>query len=187
MFIWIDSSTTITYHSFRESAPGICMTVEPWQDCTDSRRTLVKIQIRFIFNNLTWCDKISKCFPTVTVVLPYWLRTAPWLFLWLRSHWSAWWRTQWNRHCSSPGTTQGNTNWAVWKPRQISWQWRRGDEEENRLKKYIHFFLKTIEQRGINIVWIVFKSRPVLWEAPYIKPLRQERTWNTGQRSTKTG
>lgn len=52
--------------------------------------------------------------------LLYWLQTALWLFLWLKWHWSAWWQTQWNRHCSNPAMRKPNINYRwFWKCKQM--------------------------------------------------------------------
>lgn len=48
--------------------------------------------------------------PLILSCLLYWLQTALWLFLWLKWHWSAWWQTQWNRHCSTPAIRKRNVS-----------------------------------------------------------------------------
>lgn len=80
------------------------------QHNTPLLRVIVVHIIHYVRSTLSQDISWLEVKPLVDSHLLYWLQTALWLFLWLKWHWSAWWQTQWNRHCSSPAIRKANVN-----------------------------------------------------------------------------
>lgn len=87
-----DSNCTARFSPNTPLRAGLCVrAVSLWS------RRLIKVSSA-LSQDISWLEMKHLALPH----LLYWLQTALWLFLWLKWHWSAWWQTQWNRHCSSP-------------------------------------------------------------------------------------